>query len=897
MQDPIFKKMFPLKFRSLYVSIGCLPLLLNGCSASPIDQELMETPAEAAPEVQSAADYPSINVATIPATGSLIPPDSRWNYPLSLGFRPAEDMESLVNPPRFSWRYEKDFSVPERREADLPLKTFRFQIAPDISFEDPTVDIVTKLNFYNALEPLDPGRWYWRVAYDGESESPSEWSATRNFTVTEDTPAWDRSLLLDAAARVGQISRPRFGPKNGEWKALYSEISKDPLLRRLGFTLLEQANEAIASNWWIKGLPESDHLGNPWDLPRRERLQFNTMAKGIAMAAFAWKLTGKSDYAKAKELLVDFSKYEIGGLSSPEWHGNPHKFGTEIVKFLGLAYDWLYEDLSEAERKLIREAIAWRIEAIFQGGKSWADDGKIEPLGMAIKHGSHPYQNTMWSVPAILAIAGESAVADRTLPMVLQYLTGVSASQGPEEAYNEGHGYGNEKGGAYLDAMLYVHMLAPELQMGKNPQLQGLGDWYAQLFALGATRLSWGDQWSNMIALKNFQVYNAYKLAWLTGEPRHTARAEALQRWRFHGSRTPNYQEAYLPLLAFNRLELPAADLSKEKSSQLFPVSGWLFAGSHRPSDFDTYDQSIQLQMQARPMGRTTHSYGSDGSFIWNAFGHTLSAGGDNLKFLNPYRSATDSHNGLLINGRGQEYHYDQHYVETEQPPVMAYPLAWEEGANYLYWAVDISPTYFKLPEVERIVRHVIMVDKKFFVIYDHLETTTGDRPHLASFLFKVPERVPVELANQGFRFSLDDIQAQVAFANTPETLELLNLAGREGYINPVRDFDWGPLVNEQMQRLASRSQKGNMDPDANYLKDIQVWNNIWVNQPVDESGKAHFLSALLAWKGETAPTVEAISEKALQIDWVDGSRYRISFDPDIPADIHVDPSRVLQTQ
>lgn len=344
-----------------------------------------------------------------------------------------------------------------------------------------------------------------------------------------------------------------------------------PLKRKLAFLTVKQAQDATKTTWWQKGLPETDNLGNVWKLTRTQRLQFNEMAKGIANAAFAWKLTGDATYAKSKDLLIEFTKYPPGGLSSPEWHGNPHKFGTETIKFLAFSYDWLYHDLTEAERAQVRKAIEWRLEKVFYGGKSWSKDGLIEPLGMAMKMGSHPYQNAMWSVPALLILAGESDLADRTLPLVVNYMLGVGASQGPEEAYNEGAGYGDEKGGVLLDALVSLDLLAPELELEKNPQLTGLGDWYLQLFPIGFERLPWGDSWSNPIRQQVLQVYNHYKLAWLTHEGRYRHRAEELQAWRFHGGRIPVIHDPWFILIAFNRLELPEVDPDAEKTAQIFP--------------------------------------------------------------------------------------------------------------------------------------------------------------------------------------------------------------------------------------------------------------------------------------------------------------------------------------
>lgn len=840
--------------------------------------------------------------ASIPAQDSLIPRNPTWDYPLTLNFRPGDGLAAKVNPPRFSWRYLSEVQIPEPEKATVPLKTFRFQVANRPDFASPVVDVTTQWNFYNQLAPLASGTWYWRIARDGEKNAPEKWSAVRRFSVSDDTPQWDRSVIKSTAEKVGQIARPRFGPKDGNWTALKEAIEQDDVQKKLLRNLMRKAHDATRAKWWNK-LPDTDvPKTNVWNLNRRDRLEFAYMAEGIANTAFAYRLTGDEKFAACKDMLVDFTKYKLGGLSSPEWHGNPHKFAVEIPKFLTLAYDWLYDDLSDSERAKIREAIDWRLDAIFFAGKSWETDGKMDPLGMAQKNASHPYQNTCWTMPALLGLAGESESADKILPMVLNWLTGVSASQGPEEAYNEGQGYGTEKGGTYLESLLYAHLVAPELELGKNPQLRGLGDWYAQVIPLGATRLPWGDQWPSMVLMKQHQMMNAWMLAWLTQEPRYAYRAKGFQQWKFRGGWTSQHRHTWLPLLAFNRLSLPEANGEEEKTSQAFRVAGWAFAGNQRPSDAEKMKDAIQLQMQARPKGKTGHSYCSDGAFVWNAFGQTLSTGGDNHKFMNSYCHATMAHNGILLNGEGQDYKYNQLYAEPEQPPYMARLLAWEEGDGYVYWAADLTNCYFKHPGVKRIIRHVVFADNRWHAIYDDIAYTgegKDDKPANASFLFKVPERVPVEISETdgSFTFSVKDTQAKVVFANDSDTLSIVNQDGRAGYVNPITGFDFGPIVQKRMQRLAKTSQKGQMDPEADFLKQIPIWNNLWITRDFANQ-QNHFLAALLAWKdGEAEPAVEKLSPRALLVTWPEGKTVSVSFDPDTPGDIWIDTAKVAVYQ
>lgn len=274
---------------------------------------------------------------------------------------------------------------------------------------------------------------------------------------------------------------------------------------------------------------------------------------------------------------------------------------------------------------------------------------------------------------------------------------------------------------------------------------------------------------------------------------------------------------------------------------------------------------------------------------MWTAFGKTLSAGGDKLKFMNPYNKETESHSGLLINGKGIQYAYNQVYVDAEQPAWNARPLAWEEGEEYVYWAVDITPGYFKQSTVTRVVRHVVMLKQKTFVMYDELQVQAGDQ---VSWLMKLPHRVPVEVSEQAYSFTVEEVNAKVFHAGAPG-LALRNLSGREGYLNPITGFDWGPEVNKGMTRMAQSTLKGQVNPDQDFLKEIQVWNNFWSTRKADSNGKAQFLTALVAWKGDVSPTITEISPRSLQFTYADGDTFSVSFDPAQDADFMIDPSTV----
>ncbi|MCC5847279.1 MAG: heparinase II/III family protein [Verrucomicrobia bacterium] len=830
-----------------------LLLLLTGCAGRP-------------PSVEE----------SLPSVEALQPFRSSWMYSTVLNRRPGDGLTVNVNPPRFSWPYLREIVAEDIR--NISPTVFTLEIADDTGFSDPKVRIEdTPYNFHNALAPLPPGTWYWRVGYGPQPDVA--WSEVQSFVVTEETPVWDRTFITGSVERLGELTGSRTAPDGENWQEWNARLAGHSDTRMRHEMLFREAERVMALPWW-DDFPETDQLGRP-TRTREERTRWVTMLKNLSVVAYCYRLSGDEQYAGALPRIVQMAAWPKGGLLSPENLGGQTKMPSQAAELFAVVYDWFRDEWTPEDRDILKESIRWRLQDMFFAPNSiiWRDGDNMRHFGLAYAAGSHPYQNLTWAVPAIVLMVGELEIADTLLELSLNYLTGVTIPDGPEEGYNEGHGYSNEKAGTLLDAVLVVEMLMPEAEQGRNPVIQNLIDWFAYLFS-GPEDLPWGDSWLG--TSRNIGDENLRKLAMLTGSPLAKSLWQERGRGEYGSNVRSLYSRPWFEFMAWDRyaesLEaLPEAEID---DTLFLPEAGWVFAHSRPILTLDDYKQAVGMQFQMRPMGGYGHSFASDGSFVWFAHGALLSVGGGWRSWASlGYSRSPLSHNSLLVNGVGHTV------VDPYQPqrPWAARPLAFERGENFTYWAADLSEGYRPQIEVDHVVRHVLFVEGRWFVIFDDLQAT---EPAHFTWLFHVQQDVPMQVEDDGFQYTVSEVNAEVRFANAPGTLEIQHAIGQEAYVNPDTGEDFYPV---DMERARSREEFRSFLTRPLNKHSLRVRN-------VEPTASFQFLSVLNASPdGTDLPEIEVIDEKRVALHSPDGRRIVVSFDPSAPGDFTIDPQKPLQ--
>jgi len=110
--------------------------------------------------------------------------------------------------------------------------------------------------------------------------------------------------------------------------------------------------------------------------------EMRTAGRGIPFQALTWLLTGEARYRDgAKRWLLRVCEY-------PRWEQNDSLAAGECLFGVAVGYDWLYDQLDERERRLIRDKLVHQAEALRNGPPVhhdlWlANHNHVEHVGLA----------------------------------------------------------------------------------------------------------------------------------------------------------------------------------------------------------------------------------------------------------------------------------------------------------------------------------------------------------------------------------------------------------------------------------------------------------------------------------------------------------------------------------
>ena len=262
-------------------------------------------------------------------------------------------------------------------------------------------------------------RWYWRVGYNIGS-TREEWSDARSFTLADDAVAWDRSRLGETLKQITGHPRILFNTSSRSEVLLLRD--QHAFSEELARYMISQANRTLRESWYRR-----------FPLDDKEPLHFMQMGRSLVSCAFAYLLTGDEKYVGFKERFLRIASWPRGGFASPEGAGSADKWETHLTEYLGLFYDWSYDELTPRERSVVRKSLEWRIDHTMNSFAWRRNDGQSMRSGsIALNCSSHSYQNVMATLPGALAICDESEVAREALEVGIHYLLRITNGFGEE---------------------------------------------------------------------------------------------------------------------------------------------------------------------------------------------------------------------------------------------------------------------------------------------------------------------------------------------------------------------------------------------------------------------------------------------------------------------------------
>ncbi len=874
---------------SLIISLAVCLLLLAGCSS------------KLGPIVKFSEE------------NSLVPLTESMLYSRCLTWRPADGTKARLNPPRFSWPYEPTIMLEEGDErSSLSVREYRFQIAEDPGFEDILFEVHrTEFNFYNAVSPLPEGKKiYWRAGYySPEDESELEWQKVRHFVVEPGAVKWDRSGL--AEPDFVSDKHPRIIYTAERIQALRELSQTNPHSKAIYQQTVSAAEADLEADWFLR-FPETDKVPEanmrdiyrdipPWLDPDGSDAPYLQMIDRLMNMAFAYVLTSDKRFLAVVDRLVTVASWGREGETRPEGMGGSPD-NVSLNEYLGLFYDWFYDILTPEQRKIVLEGLRWRVDHIVNN-YSWRRGGgsRVTPHSIAVSGSSHPYENINYTLPAGLAAYEEGGVFRTTYELAVHFLTGVNNIFGPEDAWNEGPGYGLSKFKWMVFAVCYYDMTLDRASLGKNPFLSEIGEFFTRVAVLGLPHLSFGNIGIMEPYYLNNRMASFRKLAHLTSNARFlkswedaAVRQEQLG-YSLHRKYSRHWIEYALPLI-YGKPEQPHGEPARTK---LFPHGGWVTSSTEYPGELENYKQNVGITFHARPRGAYNHSMFGDNNFQLYAYGQNITHAGGSTQNGDRHAMHSMSQNVVLVDGLGQAqpgHTSMKNFRLGLYKPWIARIARFAKQGTTVYFKGEAANSYTQFPYryrafwgflgdgvhnpyderdlsyLTRADRHVLFVDGRYFVILDDLEVS-DKKPEasLFSWLYHVLQDVPLEweAEKQRFTYTIKDVTTIVQIIGRDIPLEFENRQKEQGLINPITGEDYNGLVK----------------PIENYNKNYtgpypdKVTHNIWIANRQPQK-KMRFLAVIYPYrKGTPAPEVERVDDLTVKVS-CQGKSDTVTFDP-----------------
>ncbi len=790
---------------------------------------------------------------------SLVPDNPRTHYARSVNDAPADGECLSLNPPRFRWRYHPDGD----KGGNI---FFVFQVAPTPGFNRPIIHITTPFNFYNTIAPFrGSGPFYWRVGYiegDDDSVKPFHWTETRSFTVADGAVEWDRSML--ALPDFDKKSHPRLLLSDEVLKKLRELAVSDPETQQIIGRICETADETLTLEWY-KRFPKTDEHEAP-EL-------FYKIAQRLCYVAFMHRFSDEDKYASVIPRAVTFAKYRKGFRSSPEPMGESNEDSTQNTEFLALLYDWLWPDLTAAQRKAFVTSLDWRIDHFVNefawkrtrhGVRAVQFSGSLATTGA-----SHSFEGFWDTFPAAIAVYEDSEAARTAFHLGVNWMAGVGSSHGFDEGWNEGPGYSNSKFKWILNGIQYLDSAFPEFQVGKNPWLDRIGEWFIRVTPVGMKHAPWGHQSNNQGYYDYNRINNFRRLAYIADCP------SVLECWNELGG-PDRYLESSARLWCEAVLKAQHDEpviTSAMDPVGFFPLGGWVMAGTMPPSKRAAYLESTGMIFQSS-LGAYSHSFASENSFHIYAYGEDVSYAAGTSEY-EPHAFHTMSHNSILVDGLGQSQ------ARPPETPRVGYIRAFKQGDGYLYWAGDASNAYQKkpldrsgdwwgrldpiyesrdLPYFKRFIRHVVFVKGRYYVIFDDLAST---QPAQYSWLYHILPDDPIEVDESKWTidYNVGEVPVRIAHIANRDDLELIDMQGAEGFKNPLTGEDYTTELGRH--------------PTGVRKEEHIAGHNLYISNRT-KSADFHFLSVIAPVEpGAEFPEIRRLDDFTVSVDG-----FTVSFDP-----------------
>lgn len=350
----------------------------------------------------------------------------------------------------------------------------------------------------------------------------------------------------------------------------------------------------------------------------------------VTRLAAIYRLSGEARFAlRAKTEMLTAAAWV-------DWNESVFLDTAEMAAALAIGYDWLYDYLSAADRKTIRTAIVEKglkhSLPIYEKNSGWAK----------VKHNWNLVCNGGMTVGALAVAEDEPKLAEQIIKAALKSIPVAMATFAPDGGWDEGPGYWN-----YATKYIVFHLASLQTALGsdfgvkKSPGFAQTGFYYMQFNGPANKNFNFADAHSG--------VQEAPQLMWLAANCNQPA--YAVYRLNQAKKKPSIFDLLWYAPLKETKVQLPlntvfrTVDVAFLRSSWDDPKA--LYVG------FKGGDN------------KANHCHLDLGSFVFDALGYRWAEdlGGDSYGLkgyfgkerFTYYRTRTESHNTLLLDGKNQE--------------------------------------------------------------------------------------------------------------------------------------------------------------------------------------------------------------------------------------------------
>ena len=485
---------------------------------------------------------------------------------------------------------------------------------------------------------------------------------------------------------------PRILLQKGEEKALKKKIQKDVVWKDLHLSLLKEAEEMIK-------LPVNERIKTGMRLlgVSRENL------RRIFILSYAYRMSGRTDFLKRAEAEM------LKAASFSDWNPSHFLDVGEMTMSLAIGYDWLYEKLPKQTKEIVEKAI-------IEKGLLPSYDKRYNWFLRAV-HNWNQVCNAGMTFGALAIWDKETDLARKTINRAIETIKIPMEHYAPEGAYPEGISYwdyGTSFNALFLSAV--EKAFGTDFELGQMPGFLKTGEYVLHMVSPSLRNFAYSDN-SQKAAMSPamFWFYDKTKDASILYN-----QARLYQR---DGKKRILKDRLAPAMLIWGA----SASLSKiQEPDQLV----WKAQGDNpvclmRSSWSDTSGVYVGVKLGSPSVN---HGHMDIGSFVFEANGVLwgMDMGGENYNQLETkgvdlwnrksgsqrwdvYRYNNRTHNTLSFN---RKYQYVEGKAQIDK---------YSELAEHMYVVSDLTSVYEG--QVKNVKRAVSLVDKKYVVVEDLIET------------------------------------------------------------------------------------------------------------------------------------------------------------------------------